>query len=287
MKNITFLGLGAMGSRMAQNLINQGYNLSIWNRSLDKCKPLVEQGARQYSTPKEAVSDANVVIAMLSDDEASREVWLNKENGALEGLKSGTIAIECSTLSLGYCLELSSILANKSISFLDAPVVGSRPQAEACQLIYLVGGDDTVLEKSREILNVNSSAIHYVGKAGSGMSIKLVVNGLFGVQVAALSEMLGMLNQLDIDKAETIKLLNKLPITSPALQGIGLAISESNFAPLFPIKLVEKDFSYLLQLSETKNSNTPVANAALEVYRNALKSGFGDDNISGLAQLYL
>ncbi|VAW65024.1 2-hydroxy-3-oxopropionate reductase [hydrothermal vent metagenome] len=287
MKNIAILGLGAMGSRMAHNFLKQGYNLNVWNRSPEKCKRLVKQGAIQHLTPKEAAKSADIVFAMLTDDDASRDVWLNEATGALSGLKKNAIAIECSTLSFAYCLELSSILKDKGIQFLDAPVIGSRPQAEACQLIHLVGGDKSTLDKSHEILSINSSAVHYIGKVGSGMSMKLAVNGLFGIQVAALSEVLGMLNQLGLDRDHAVNILNELPTTSPALKGIGLAIIANNYAPLFPIDLVEKDFSYLLRVAESKSAKTPVVSTVLDVYKTAQKSGFGQDNIAGLVQLYL
>lgn len=287
MNRIAILGMGAMGSRMASNFLKQGYTLNIWNRSTNSCKALVEQGAKQFLTPKEAVQNVDVVIGMLTNDEASKDVWLNKSTGALLGLHEKSIAIECSTLSLDWCLELSSKIKAVNAEFLDAPVVGSRPQAEASQLIHLVGGDKTVFEMVFKILSVNASSIHYVGKIGSGMSMKLAVNGLFGMQVIALSEILGVLNNLGITKDVAVNLLNELPTTSPALKGIGMAISANNFDPLFPIDLVEKDFSYLEQLSESKIAQTPAVSVARSIYQKAQESGYGKDNIAGVAQLYI
>ncbi len=287
MKNVAILGLGAMGSRMASNFLKEGYSLNIWNRTADSCKPLVEEGAKQFSTPKDAVSNADIVISMLTNDEASREVWLASETGAIAGLKKNAIAIESSTLSLDWSLELASKVEQAGAEFLDASVVGSRPQAEAAQLMYLVGGNTSTLEKANAALQVNSSAIHHLGEVGTGISMKLSVNGLFGIQVAALSEILGLLKESGIDKETAISVLNELPTTSLALKGIGMAISADNFSPLFPINLVEKDFSYLEKLAESKSSAIPVVKTTTRLYQKAQVAGYGQDNIAGVAQLYL
>ncbi|VAW91411.1 hypothetical protein MNBD_GAMMA22-2707 [hydrothermal vent metagenome] len=287
MKNIAVLGLGAMGARMAENFLKSGYKLKIWNRTADKGGSLVKLGAQQFSTPSEAVKNVDVVISMLTDDKASQSVWLETKTGALSGLHKDTVVIECSTVTPQWSIELSNNIRAMDAQFIEAPVIGSRPQAENSQLIHLIGGEKNILKKVQDVLSVNSSAIHYIGSVGHAMSMKLAVNGLFGVQVAALSEMLGTLSRVGIDKNSTLSLLSKLPITSPALIGIGLGMSEDNYTPLFPVDLVEKDFSYLLQLAKDQSASIPMANAALDVYQKAQSSGFGDNNISGVVKMYL
>lgn len=171
--------------------------------------------------------------------------------------------------------------------FVDAPVVGSRPQADAGQLIYLVGGDKNSFKKVHKVLSASATAIHHTGKTGSGMSLKLAINGLFGIQVAALGEILGMLNKSGFSKESTVNLLNDLPITCPAMKGIGLAIASDNFDPLFPIDLVEKDLGYLQQLSRSQGAEIPLVNKVKNIYQQAIKSGYGNNNIAAVSQLYL
>ncbi len=286
MTTVTILGLGAMGSRLALNLIESNYQVNVWNRNADRCQQLVECGAKQYNSPKEAVADADFVIAMLSDDNASRDVWLTQDTGALFGLKESAIAIECSTLSLSWTLTLAKHFKDKSLEFIDAPVVGSRPQAENAQLIHLVGGHLKTIDRVREVLSVSSSVIHHTGQVGNGMIFKLAINGLFGMQVSALSEMLGMLKTLGITNESAVSILNELPTTSPALKGIGLAIASGNFDPLFPIALVEKDFSYLELLADAKDSAIPLANTTRVTYKKAMALGYAEKNISAVSQLY-
>ena len=287
MKNIAFLGIGAMGERIASNLIDAGYQLHIWNRTAEKCQTLVNKGAVVYQSPQEAVQNARIAIAMLTDDEVSRQVWLNPNTGAIYGLKPHTIVMEFSTLTPSWCCELEIEVNRRHCEFLDAPVVGSRPQAEAKQLIYLVGGEIDTLKRVTKILQANSKAIHHTGDVGTAMKIKLAINVLFAVQVSALSEMLGILTKTGISLDSALDLLELMPITSPALKGIGTLLKNRNYAPLFPIDLVTKDLSYAEQLRKSVGASAIALSTVQEIYQQAQKAGYGEDNITGVARLFL
>jgi len=286
-ENICILGTGAMGSRVATNLINKGFNISIYNRTKNNAIELIKQGAHYFSTPAQAVADADLVISMLTDDNAAKSVWLDLQNGALLAMKKNAIAIESSTLSINSISQLNSAFTKHNIAFLDAPVLGSRPQAESATLVFLVGGEKTVLSKASCVLEKLSSAIHYIGKSGSGATMKLAVNAYFGTQVTALSEVIGVLEKAGINKQQSVQLFNQLPTTSPALQGIGQLIANENFTPFFPIELVEKDFSYTLNLAEQINAKTPTIIASHLSYKLAIVNGYAKDNIAGVAQMYI
>jgi 3-hydroxyisobutyrate dehydrogenase len=129
MSQIAVLGAGEMGSRMAQNLLNK-------SRTRDKVMPLIEQGAVYVATPRNAAQQAEVVISMVTDDQASRTIWLTPETGAIAGLNETQIAIESSTLTVEWTKTLAAKIDRGGAAFLDAPVVGSRPQADAGKLIY-------------------------------------------------------------------------------------------------------------------------------------------------------
>ena len=287
METIAFLGIGAMGDRLATRLLEAGYPLRVWNRTAERCQSLVQRGAIACATPMEAAQGADVAIAMVSDDQASQQVWLAEATGAIHGLRAGAIAMEYSTLTPDYCRTLATQFKPQSIQFLDAPVVGSRPQAEAGKLIHLVGGEKSVLEQVHPILTAGSGAIHHVGAVGMGMTVKLMVNALFGAQVAVLGEVLGVLRRAGLPPQAAVKLLNQMPTTSPALQGIGTLIANENYAPLFPITLVEKDFSYVEQVANSCQAAIPALRLVRERYRAAQAEGYGEDNIAGIAQLYL
>ena len=286
MSNIAFLGMGAMGTRIATHLLADGHSLRVWNRTLERCQPLVDQGATVHDSPVQTAETADVVIVMVADDEASRQVWLNETAGAMGGLQEGAVALEYSTLTPSWSLELAGIMSDLNHSFLAAPVVGSRPQAEAGQLIQLVGGDPATLAAVQSILASHSAVIHPVGDVTASMALKLAINTLFGIQVAALGEALGLLQETGMSPSTAIGWLNQMPIASPALKGIGALMVAQNHVPRFPIDLVEKDFRYAELLAQASGAPVPTIKAVHSIYQQAQQSGYGADNIAGIAQLY-
>lgn len=287
-KIVAVIGLGAMGSRLAQNLLKTGYAVVVHNRTMEKAQPLIEQGATLATSPRAAAEQSDVVISMVTDNEISRQVWLAAETGAILGLSSGKIAIEMSTLTVDWVRELDAAITQSGAGFLDSPVVGSRPQADAGKLISLVGGNAETLTQVQTILNAAGVAsIHYVGDVGQGMAMKLAVNALFGIQVAALAELLGMLSKHGINLEKAMECLGDLPVLSLAAKGAGNLMVSKNHAPLFPIALVEKDFRYVTQTAGSLEAMIPTSAAVMDVYINAIAQGYGNENITGIAQLFI
>ena len=211
MSKVGFLGLGAMGSRMAANLLKAGHTVTVWNRSPEAAEALVASGARRASSPKEAAEGGDFVFAMVRDDKASQNVWLDATNVALAGMRSGAVAIESSTLTPEWIRELSQHFRAKGISLLDAPVSGSLAQAETAQLVYLIGGDAKALSAAEPLLKVLSSSIQHVGPIGAGSLAKLTTNTLLGVQVDTVAELIGMLQRQGVDPK---KILDAVASTS-------------------------------------------------------------------------
>src|SRR5581483_747935 len=170
---VAFLGLGLMGGGMAGRLLAEKFPVAVYNRSRQKAERLASLGAKVSATPREAAAGADVVIAMLSADEASRHVWLGAD-GALAGAARGAILIESSTISPGWACELAVAAAAQGCELLDAPVAGSKPQAAAGQLLFLVGGADATLERARPVLVALSRDIVHLGPVGSGALVKLI-----------------------------------------------------------------------------------------------------------------
>jgi 3-hydroxyisobutyrate dehydrogenase-like beta-hydroxyacid dehydrogenase len=247
---------------------------------------LLAAGARLATTPRAAAAEADLVISMVTDDRASREVWGAPETGALLALRSGALAIESSTLSLSWITELAARVGERRAGFLDAPVTGSRPQAETGQLIYLVGGSHEDLARARPMLAPIAAEVHHLGPIGAGMAMKLVVNALFGAQVAVLAELLAVVRGAGLDERRTLAVLGELPVTSPAMKGIGSLIASRSYGPMFPIDLVAKDLQYALAAAADFGAELPATTAVARAYEHASRKGFGADNIAGLAQLY-
>ncbi|MEQ9322479.1 MAG: NAD(P)-dependent oxidoreductase [Polyangiaceae bacterium] len=282
---ITQLGLGAMGRRMARRLLDAGHAVTVYNRTRAATEPLVAAGARGTEEPREAVDGAHVVVACVRDDEAARSVWLDEARGAARGLGRDTIVIESSTLTPACARELGAAIGAER--FLEAPVVGSRPQAEAGQLVHLVGGQAATVERAREVLSALGARVHHVGAIGQAATMKLVVNSLFGIQIAALAETLGLAERSGIAVASALEVLGALPITSPAMAAIGSAITREAWAPLFPIELVAKDFGYALAAAEAVGAKVPTVDAVAAVYEAAAAEGLAQENIHAVAKRYL
>jgi 3-hydroxyisobutyrate dehydrogenase len=283
MATISVLGLGAMGSRMAANLLKAGHSVTVWNRTPAAAATLVAAGAKLAGTPKEAASGADFIITMVRDDDASREVWLSAKTGALASMKKGAVAIESSTLTPRWIRELGNAVAQQAVSFLEAPVVGSRPQAEAAQLVYFIGGDEAALTLAEPVLKIMGSAIHFVGPLGSGALVKLATNALMGVQASVLAELIGLLKQAGADVVGALKAISSTAAWSPAANYLSNTMLTANFAPQFPVELIEKDFGYAL---ETAPQALPTITAARGVFQLAIERGFGAENMTSVVRLF-
>ncbi|WP_420427638.1 NAD(P)-dependent oxidoreductase [Algiphilus sp.] len=279
---VAVLGLGAMGSRLAQRLLDAGVAVHIWNRSAEACIPLSAAGARRFATPREAVMEAQIVISMLRDDAASRAVWMDSTTGAAQGLDSGAIAIESSTCSPDWVGELGSMVQARGAAFLDAPVLGSRPQAEAGQLIYLVGGDPEVLARATPILDLVSAQRLHVGGIGDGARVKLAANALFATQVAALAEWRRTLAGQGLDADAALQALTQTPVLSPAAIAATTLMRSGQHAPLFPIALLRKDLRYALH---PQREALPLTAAVSGMYEQAARQGLDDLNLTAIACL--
>ena len=277
---VTFLGLGAMGQRMATRLLDAGHEVTVWNRNA-AVRDGFDTRAAKAATPAEAVAAAEVVFAMLRDDAAATDVWLGAA-GALAALPADAVAVECSTLSLTQVQKLHAAAAERDVSFVDAPVAGSRPQAEAGQLIFLPGGAAEVIATLDPLFAVMGGKRLHCGPAGAGAMAKLVVNAMFGTQLAALAELMAATRAQGFDAQSVLKALADTPVCSPAAAGAGGAMLAGQWAPAFPIDLVAKDFTYVAQ----SGTVMPVAEQVAEVYAQAVAEGFGADNITGIIQRY-
>jgi 3-hydroxyisobutyrate dehydrogenase-like beta-hydroxyacid dehydrogenase len=273
-----------MGARMAERLLKAGHEVTVWNRSPEKTAPLIALGAKAAYSPSSASANAEFVVSMLRDDDASREVWLAKDTGALDAMQKTSVAIDSSTVTPMWSRELADKCASAGIQYLDAPVVGSRPQAEAGQLIYLVGGDAAAFASAEPLFLAMGKSAHYLGPAGSGALLKLVVNALLGVQVTALGELIGLLGRSHVDTKKAIEVLCATPVISPSAALAAGSMQNANFSPLFPVELIEKDMGYLLKLSN--EGNAPLVEAARKVFNEAIEAGYENEQMTAVVKLY-
>ncbi len=280
MAKVAFLGLGAMGSRMAKRLVEAGHSLTVYNRTPGKAAELKLVGAKVALTPAEAVTGAEFVFSMVTDDNAARDVWFKHQHPAIQALVPDQSVIECSTVSPGWTKELAQAVERKSAHFLECPVAGSRPQAESGKLICFLGGKTSATEKLSEILKPLSEATFHVGDVGSGAVFKLLANGYFLAQIAALKEVMDVAKKAGLKTKQVNEIFQMLPATSPALKGILQLVAAGNTDPRFTAGLVEKDLRYLIDLSSELNANDGVFSQTHDYFERAVKEGSGGKNAS-------
>ena len=281
--NLAILGLGTMGAGMAANLLKAGFRLSVFNRTAAKAQALTSSGARFAATPAEAAKGASIIISMLSDDAASRDVWLGK-NGALEATERGAVLIESSTVTPAWISELAGLAAKRGLDLLDAPVTGSRMQAEAGQLSFLVGGNEAALEKATAALTAMSKEIIHLGPMGSGAKMKLINNFLCGVQVASLAEGLTWIERSGLDRDKALSILKAGAPGSPLLGAISNRMVNQTYAVNFLLKLMKKDLLYAQNEAAQCDVDLKTAEVARSLFETAIAQGFGEEDMASVIE---
>jgi 3-hydroxyisobutyrate dehydrogenase len=272
-----------MGGGMAGRLLSAGFPVTVFNRSREKSEPFSKAGAFVAGSPREAASRSEIVISMVADDAASRDVWLN-DVGALAGVSRGSVLIESSTLSVGWAKELAALAVGRECEFLDAPVTGTKPHAASGELFFMVGGSAATLARVREVFSVLGREVLYLGPTGSGALVKLINNFVCGVQAASFAEALALVNVSGIDRDKCISVLANSALASPLIKRMLASMAADDFTPNFPLKLMAKDIGYAIREASNSGLALRTAAPALEVFKNAVAEGFGDKDFSAVVK---
>jgi len=282
--SIAILGLGIMGAGMARRLLAANFPLAVYNRNREKSVPFGTDGAFVASSPRDAASRAQIVLSMVSDDSASRNVWLG-ENGALTSAAANSLLIESSTLSVGWIQELAAKAAERQCQFLDAPVTGTKPHAESGQLLFLVGGSADALDAARSVFSVLGRDVVHLGPTGSGALMKLVNNFLCGVQAASFGEAMSLVDAGGLDRTKAISILNGGAPGSGILKRIADRMAANDFSPTFALRWMAKDVTYALADASARGVSLQTASAALSVLQQAIAQGHGDEDFAAVTKL--
>jgi 3-hydroxyisobutyrate dehydrogenase len=278
MAHVAFIGLGRMGHGMAGRYLDQGFTLAIWNRSRSKAEDLIARGARWATSPEDAAIDADAVVTMVADDEASRAVWLTRD-GAAANMKAGTIAIECSTVSYNHAIELARELRRRSIVYIDCPVAGLPDAAASGKLTLLVGAEPADLDRARPYLVPLSTTIRHFGAVGTGTVYKLINNLMGAIQIAGIAEGLAIAEQAGLDMKLVLEAIETGVAASPQVLRHSKRMVTRNFSgATFTAALRHKDAAYAVALAESLLSDAPLmGRAAVEAYAKAKAHAPDDD----------
>lgn len=268
---------------MAARLLQAGYPISVYNPHPERAAGLVDQGAILASTARGAAANADVILAMVPDDAASRDAWLGP-NGALPAAKAGAVAIDCSTLTPAWVRELAAAAKAHGCEFLDAPVTGSRPQAASGELLFLVGGDAAVLERVRPVLQHMSRDMVHLGPTGSGALMKLINNFVCGVQAASLGEAMGVIEKSGLDREKAVSILANGAPGSPLVKGVSARMMARTYEVFFKLRLMQKDLTYAAGEAAAHGVELRTVAAALERFEKARELGWGDRDMSAVVE---
>ena len=280
-KTISYLGLGTMGSGMVSNLLKAGYKLTVWNRSAKKCGPFGKKGSRIADTPADAVRDAELVMYCLSNDQAVEEVVFGPK-GILSGIKEGQIAVNMSTVLPATSLREEEAYAKRGVDFLDVPVFGSKQESADAKLWIMAAGNKAVFEKVKPVLEHLGQTIHYFGKNGNAVAMKLVGNLIVALELEALAEGLVLAQKAGLDLSTVMEVVKVADFRSPLLVSNGQNILKRNFSPSFALKLMLKDADLIAKFSESLESPTPALPVVQKNLESAVALGFGEENASAI-----
>jgi 3-hydroxyisobutyrate dehydrogenase-like beta-hydroxyacid dehydrogenase len=280
MTTFAFCGLGQMGAPMAARLLDAGDALVVWNRTPERARPLVERGARQASTPAEAAKGADVVFTMLATPDAVEQVLLG-DDGVVSSVGSGATTVEMSTIGPDAVRRLREELPEHT-DLLDAPVLGSVPQATDGTLKIFVGGERDTFERTRPVLEHFGTPRH-LGPLGAGAAMKLVANSCLGVLVAGLGEALALADGLGLDQSDVLDILAESPIGATVKSKRDL-IESGDWPANFKLSLAVKDMGLVADAAERASVHLTIAPAVLDRLRSAEASGKGDFDYSAVIE---
>jgi 2-hydroxy-3-oxopropionate reductase len=281
MAKFGFIGLGIMGSAMARNLCKAGFEVAVWNRSQEKSRELLEQGAKVAATPADVVHASSITFAMLADPAAAEYVCF-APHGVLEAIGPGKGYVDMSTVDTATSTKIASAITAKGGRFLEAPVSGSRKPAEDGTLVILAAGDRSLYDDAMPALERLGSTILHLGDVGNGAAMKLVVNMIMGGMMASFCEGLALGSRAGLSQADILAVIAAGAMANPMFKLKGEAITKNNFATSFPLKHMQKDLRLALGLGDQHGQPMFSAAAANESFKRARSAGLGDEDFSAV-----
>jgi 3-hydroxyisobutyrate dehydrogenase-like beta-hydroxyacid dehydrogenase len=271
-----FIGLGNMGSRIAQRLLDHGYQLCVYDRDLTKVEAIAQRGAVVAENILQLARTVDVVLSCLTNDDAVRSVY-SEPAGVLAGARSKTVVLEMSTISPESSRELHRLGARGGIEVLDVAISGSTPAAEQGILTLLVGGNEEVFRAAKPIFQAIAKQYFLLGGSGSGTAMKLVVNTLLGVGMQAIAEAVVLGEKAGIDRERLLTVLSKTAVIAPAHVGKLAKAAINDYAQQFPLRLMNKDFQLILEAAAQENVAMPATEAAFYVNSEELARNAEED----------
>ncbi len=270
---------------MASNLLHSGFQVTVYNRTASKSEPLAAEGALVAATPQSAAEDKDVIITMISNDDSIREVFYG-DNGILNAMKPGAVIIDSSTISPGLVREIAAAVEERGGKFLDAPVTGSKPAAIDGTLVFMVGGNASVIEEHRDIFDAMGRLLLHMGENGSGAVAKLAHNAMVGIHNVALAEGFSIAVKSGVPADKFLELVQNGSAGSKQAELKGRKIIDDDFSNQFSLALMLKDLKLASSLSDSTGVPSPMLGLAKSMFQTGFNHGYGDEDLSAVVKTY-
>jgi 3-hydroxyisobutyrate dehydrogenase len=278
MARIAVLGTGIMGGPMAQNLRRTGHEVRVWNRTRAKAESLVGDGAYVAATPSEAVAGAEIVLTMLADANAVTETMLAL--GGLDAMSREAVWIQSSTIGVPATEQLVALADEREVALVDAPVLGSKKQAEDGELVVLASGPEEVRDECEPVFSAIGGEHFWLGAAGTGTRVKLVADNWILCTAENIAETFVLADALGIDPRSFLDVIAGGAMDMPYAHSKGEAILNENFALSFPLSLAHKDLGLILEAAGERE--LPLVRTTLRQFDRAIELGHGDEDMSAV-----
>jgi 3-hydroxyisobutyrate dehydrogenase len=280
---VAVLGTGIMGAPMARNLARAGFDVRAWNRSRDKAQPLADDGIAVAADPVEAVRGADVVLTMLADGDVVRAVMV--DDGALDAADDGALWLQMSTVGVPTARELGVLAGERGLTYVDAPVLGTKQPAVEGKLTVLASGPAEARERVQPLFDAVAGRVVWLGEAGRGNAMKLVANTWVLTLVEGLAESVALAEGLGLDPRQLIEVLEGGPLFAPYVQIKGTAMIESAFDPSFTLALALKDARLVATAAEDVGLELPLPRTIAEQMQRGVDAGDGDLDLSATVRV--
>lgn len=280
-----FVGLGIMGSALAANLVKAGFEVTVWNRTPDKCVPLAALGANIAATPRETSDVSDIVFAMMATPAAVESVR-DGADGIIAGLKPGKGYVDMSTIDVETSRESARLARERGAIFLEAPVAGSRKPAEDGLLTIMAAGDRELYDRSLPALEKMGKKILFLGDVGNGARMKLANNLVMGVMMAAFAEGIALASVSGLDLSQFLEVLDAGALSNPMFRLKGAMVAENDsFPTAFPLKHMQKDLRLALRLVDQVGQPLFTTATVNELFKEALSRGLGDSDFAAVSRV--
>ncbi|NJB67667.1 3-hydroxyisobutyrate dehydrogenase-like beta-hydroxyacid dehydrogenase [Desulfobaculum xiamenense] len=280
-KRIGFMGLGTMGRPMAENILRNGYPLTVYNRTREKCAMLRELGAFVAATPRELAERSDVVVTMVPGPEAVLAL-LTGEDGCARGMGPHSVFVNMGTMAPAYAREIAASLRPLGVACVDAPVSGSRRPAEEGRLVVLAGGPAEVVDALRPLFLTMGRKVIHCGAQGQGAMAKMVVNLLLGVMMEGVGEMLNFGRRGGLDDATLFDVLDSGPLACDLFAAKQDMLRTGAYPAQFALRNMDRDMRAILDTAAAAGAATPAANAVSQLYRAACARGRSDMDVAAV-----